>query len=128
MQSMPQLVRTVQADPHVALVLPAFDVPTLSNGTSSETSTVPLSKVELSRLWRGGHTEAFAARQYPMGHACDETTAWMGGAQEMIPTSYRFGCEPYLLVSRRFAPRYDESFVSLARPLPEPFNFLLLDF
>jgi len=39
----------------------------------------------------------------------------MAGRKEMIPTSYRFGCEPYLLVSRRFAPRYDESFVGYGK-------------
>ena len=33
----------------------------------------------------------------------------------MYGTSYRFGCEPYLLLSRRHAPPYPEDFVGYGK-------------
>lgn len=113
-------VSAVLAQPRLAVIIPAFDVPTDSNASiASWLAGAPLRTAELSHLWGEGRIEVFAARQYPMGHACDETRKWVYGGGDsddaLIPTTYRFGCEPYMLLSRRLAPRYDESFVGYGK-------------
>eukprot|EP00965_Chrysotila_dentata_P121260 4009304-Pleurochrysis_carterae.AAC.1 len=84
----------VSAQPRLAFVLPAFDsVRRVS------------SKSDVRQLWNtSGGPEQFAVHQYPLGHVCDLATKWLF-TNDSYEFPYQFGCEPYLLLSRRHLPR-----------------------
>ena len=73
-------------------------------------------RVHLSCAWHVHctYTQAFAFRQYPMGHACDDARRWLRSS-EPYPLRYSFGCEPYLLYNRRAAPKLWEMFVAYGK-------------
>ena len=71
-------------------------------------------KGHLRSLVDGGQAIPFAYAQYAMGHECDNATRWLH-ARRVYQTRYRFGCEPYLLVSRRHSPQYHEGFVGYGK-------------
>ena len=99
--------------PHAALVLPAFDASATTAGAKEAVSGVS-TKRGISRLVRQGSAEIFAHTQYPLGHACDNTSRWLSSTEPFV-TPYRFGCEPYLLYNRRAAPKLWEMFVAYGK-------------
>ena len=101
MASVRRLAAQVAAAPHIAMVLPAFEV-RQGGGRAGERSEPP-TKEQLRALWRAERAEAFAGRQYALGHVCDAAPKWLRKTSR-FRMSYRFGCEPYLLLSRRHAP------------------------
>lgn len=95
------------------MLLPAFDV-RAGQAPAPTAESVRLTKAALREMWHAGTAEAFAAGQYPAGHACDDTQTWLR-SETPFPAAYRFGCEPYVLLSRRISPRYDEAFVGYGK-------------
>ncbi|KAL3924530.1 MAG: hypothetical protein SGPRY_003890, partial [Prymnesium sp.] len=72
------------------------------------------SKLLLRRLWERGKAETFAARQYRLGHLCDDSRRWLHSTSP-YEAPYQFGCEPYLLLRKETAPMYDERFVGYGK-------------
>ena len=102
----------LRVTPHLALVLPAFD---LKPGGGAEPPEPELrTKRDLAERVAAGRAEPFAFAQYPMGHACDRSARWLH-ADAPYATPYVFGCEPYLVYNRRAAPKLWELFVAYGK-------------
>jgi hypothetical protein len=98
--------------PHLALVIPAFDATGTEAGLELDGGVH--GKKAIGQLLRSGKAETFAHSQYPLGHACDNVSRWLGTSEPFI-TDYAFGCEPYLLYNRRAAPKLWEMFVAYGK-------------
>ena len=96
--------------PHLALVLPAFDA-VVGSGTAMGAVR---NKRDVAQAVRTGAAEAFAFTQYPLGHACDNSSRWLA-SRAPYAMRYSFGCEPYLVYNRRSAPKLWEMFVAYGK-------------
>ncbi|KAL1503035.1 hypothetical protein AB1Y20_011104 [Prymnesium parvum] len=145
MRALGRLVGQLQRQPNVVYVLPAFEVNgeyaaqagvtpaaaastprpsaspssivSTSRGTGRRLRTVQphrRSKIMLRDLWERGEAETFAARQYWLGHVCDDSRRWLN-SDSAYEAPYQFGCEPYVLLLRDSAPKYDEHFVGYGK-------------
>ena len=88
--------------PHIALVLPAFDLRESPSGPAAPVSALR-GKSDIAARMQAGAAEAFAFTQYPLGHACDNVSRWMNSSAPYA-LRYAFGCEPYLVYNRRMRP------------------------
>ena len=95
-------------DQKVAYVLPAFE--TANSGTEGvllANRVAVEGKEAMVAAFDGGDIVGFQVEQYFQGHGPDNFPKWVV-AEEPYPIRYKKGYEPYLLMSRRFVPWFDE--------------------
>jgi hypothetical protein len=99
-----------------ALVLPAFEITNrrqdLTMAQNFARSLVMAGKEEVRRNYRLGFIDAFNGRDAPWGHGPTNTSKWARLARPVLyRVAYDEKYEPFVVLSRRAAPYFDERFV-----------------
>lgn len=94
-----------------AVVLAAFESgETGSIGVEQAREAVLRGKIGAAAMSRDGRLKPFHTDRYRAGHRATDYARWTT-AKQPYSVRYEEGYEPYVLVSRRFVPWYDERFI-----------------
>lgn len=85
-----------------ALVVPAFEL--------RPAAKMPSTRRDLASQLASGDASLFHVRHFPKGHRATDLTRWLS-CTRAYGVAYEEYFEPYVIVSRRHAPSYDERFV-----------------
>ena len=98
-----------------AYVLPAFQTEKQgADGRVIAKNVAKRGKLAAVNAWNNGNIAGFQVSQYPAGHSPTDFEKWIS-TDEAYNIEYLKGFEPYIMISRRYVPWYDERFRGYGR-------------
>lgn len=105
----------VLVEEKTAYVLPAFETKQQgADGRVVAKNVAKRGKLAAVNAWNHGNIAGFQVSQYPAGHSPTDFGKWISTI-EAYNIEYLKGFEPYIMISRRYVPWYDERFRGYGR-------------